>query len=112
MGADSTNPFSRDEAAFARKVDEKASRKLKALREGQRGVWFGLGMSGLIGWSIAIPTFLGAMVGVWWDKHHPSTHSITLMLLAVGLVIGCLNAWHWIVLEDKAIGEEGKDEDE
>jgi ATP synthase protein I len=36
-----------------------------------RTVWFGLGMMGLIGWSVAIPTLLGAALGLWLDKRHP-----------------------------------------
>ena len=31
-------------------------------------VWFGLGMMGLIGWSVAIPTVLGAALGLWLDQ--------------------------------------------
>ena len=27
-------------------------------------------MTGLIGWSVAIPTLLGAALGMWLDKHH------------------------------------------
>ena len=43
-------------------------------------------MSGLIGWSVAVPTLLGAMLGLWLDRRHPGAHSWTLMLLVVGLV--------------------------
>jgi predicted F0F1-ATPase subunit len=35
------------------------------------GVWFGLGMMGLIGWSVAVPTLLGAALGLWLDSRHP-----------------------------------------
>ena len=63
-----------------------------------KSVWFGLGMSGLIGWSVTIPTLIGAALGIWVDKHYPSTYSWTLMLLLMGLIIGCLNAWHWVAL--------------
>jgi ATP synthase protein I len=105
-------PPSSEETAFARDVAAKAARKIRLQRNGPQSVWFGLGMSGLIGWSVAIPTLLGALLGVWWDRHHSGAHSWTLMLLALGLVIGCLNAWHWIVREDKAMNQEPKDEDE
>ena len=43
-------------------------------------------MSGLIGWSVTVPTLIGAALGIWVDKHYPSTYSWTLMLLLVGLV--------------------------
>ena len=50
-----------------------------------QGVWFGLGMMGLIGWSVAIPTLLGAALGIWLDQHYPGKHAWTLALLVAGL---------------------------
>ncbi len=107
-----TSQPSKEEEAFAQQVAAKASRKLRVQREAKPGVWFGLGMSGLIGWSVAVPTLLGAMLGLWWDRRHPGAHSWTLMLLVAGLAIGCANAWHWMTLEDKAMHDESEDKDE
>ncbi len=97
---------------LSQEVGAKAARKLRAQRHVTQTVWFGLGMMGLIGWSVAIPTLLGAALGIWLDKHHPGTHSWTLALLVVGLIIGCVNAWHWVAKEDKAMREEREDDDE
>jgi len=69
-------------------------------------------MTGLIGWSVVVPTLAGVALGIWLDKHHPGGHSWTLMLLVIGLAIGCLNAWHWVARENKEIGEEPEDKDE
>jgi ATP synthase protein I len=102
----------KDPAAFGREVGAKAARKLKARRNAAQGVWFGLGMMGLIGWSVVIPTLLGAALGIWLDSLHSGSHSWTLMLLLIGLIIGCLNAWHWVTKEDKAMREEQEDNDE
>ena len=103
---------SKNESAFTEQIGSKAARKLKARRNPAPGVWFGLGMMGLIGWSVAVPTLLGAALGLWLDKHHPGKHSWTLALLVAGLAIGCLNAWHWVLSEDKAMrdDEESKDD--
>jgi ATP synthase protein I len=100
------------EAALQRQVAAAEARKLKAKRKGVQGLWMGLGMFGLVGWAVAIPAFLGVMLGVYIDGHFPGVHSWTLSLLIVGLFIGCLNAWHWIAREEKAIrdDEEAKDE--
>jgi len=98
--------------AFSREVGAKASRKLKAQRNSTQGVWFGLGMMGLIGWSVVVPTLLGTALGIWIDNRHPGSHSWTLMLLVIGLGLGCLNAWHWVVKEDKAMREEQENNDE
>lgn len=100
----------RNEPTFASQVGAKAARKLKA-RKSTQGVWLGLGMMGLIGWSVVVPTLLGAALGVWLDKHHPGAHSWTLALLVAGLTVGCMNAWHWVAKEDKAMREEQEDSD-
>jgi ATP synthase protein I len=112
MNDDSTRKASADRRTFAAQVGAKAGRKLKARQQSTPGVWFGLGMMGLIGWSVTVPTLLGAALGLWLDGHHPATHSWTLALLVAGLVIGCVNAWHWVAKEDKAMREEQQDDPE
>ena len=94
------------ETLFSRQVGAQAARKLKAQRGAARSVWFGLGMSGLIGWSVTVPTLIGAAAGMWVDRHYPSTYSWTLMLLLMGLIVGCLNAWHWVDSEYKEMQED------
>lgn len=93
------------EDPFSREIGTQAARKLQAKRNPQ-GVWFGLGMMGLVGWSVVVPTLAGAALGIWLDSHHPGRHSWTLALLVAGLVLGCLNAWHWVAQEDQAIKED------
>lgn len=102
----------KDETSFSDEIGAKAIRKLKARRNSSNGVWFGLGMMGLIGWSVVVPTILGAVLGIWLDKHHAGNHSWTLMLLLIGLVTGCVNAWHWVTKQEKEMREEQEDKDE
>jgi ATP synthase protein I len=96
---------------FSREIGLKAARKLKA-RNSTQGVWFGLGMMGLVGWSVVVPTLLGAGLGIWLDNHHPGKHSWTLTLLIAGLALGCLNAWHWVDKEDKEMRQDGENPDD
>ncbi len=110
--SDKPNNPPQDEPPLAVQVGAKAARKLKAQRHGTPGVWFGLGMMGLIGWSVVVPTLLGAGLGLWVDGHYPGTHSWTLALLVAGLMIGCLNAWHWVAKEEKAMRDEQEDDHE
>jgi ATP synthase protein I len=93
---------------FSKQVEEKAQRKLKALHNDNKSVWFGLGMMGIVGWTITVPTLLGAVLGMWLDRNHPTTFSWTLSLLILGLLVGCLTAWHWISKEHKEMNQ--KDE--
>ncbi|KPJ86609.1 MAG: hypothetical protein AMS17_11710 [Spirochaetes bacterium DG_61] len=86
---------------FCTKVGVKETRKMKSRCEKDRGILFGLGMFGLVGWSIAIPTLIGVAAGLWIDKTWPSHISWTLTLLLIGVVLGCINAWHWVAKESK-----------
>jgi ATP synthase protein I len=101
--------MSDDSSAFDAKIAALAARKLKAQRAGVQGAWFGLGMLGVIGWSVTVPTLLGALLGVWLDKHHPGAHSWTLALLVAGLIIGCANAGYWVAQQSAAIHHESED---
>jgi ATP synthase protein I len=82
-------------------VGTKENRKIRARQEEDRGVWFGLGMFGLVGWAVAIPALIGIAVGIWIDKRWPSPYSWTLMLLVIGVMVGCLNAWYWVKRESR-----------
>ncbi len=83
-------------------VGAKAARKLKA-RRSTEGAWTGLGMMGLIGWSVVVPTLLGAALGLWLDRRDAGGHAWTLALLMAGLTLGCISAWHWVTREDEAM---------
>jgi len=85
----------RDAAADA--IHRKAERKEKAGRQQPgRGVWFGIGMFGLVGWAVAVPTLAGIALGIWLDRIAPVGFSWTLALLLAGVLLGCVNAWWWI----------------
>jgi ATP synthase protein I len=101
----------RSRVVFSRRVGAKEKQMLKAKRREARNIWLGLGMLGLIGWSVAAPTLVGITVGAWIDNHLPSRYSWTLMLLIVGLVIGCLNAWRWVASEYREIRKEHEEND-
>lgn len=102
----------KEETEFGREVRAKAARKLHARRNPTPGIWSGFGMMGLIGWSVVVPTLLGAALGVWLDRRFPGGQSWTLALLVAGLALGCFNAWRWIANEEKAIQEEKEHDDE
>lgn len=108
---DKPSTISKRNEAFAGQVGAKAARKLKARRDGAQSVWLGLGMMGLVGWSVTVPTLIGAALGIWLDQHYPGRYPWTLALLVAGLGIGCLNAWHWVAREERAMRDEREDTD-
>lgn len=104
---------------LARQIAQRVARKRQARRQRHRSAWFGLGMYGMVGWSIAVPTVLGAVIGLWIDTRWPSPYSWTLMLMVAGLLMGCWNAWYWVSLEQREIqsddipeAEEGESHDD
>ena len=95
--------------SFIEKIERKEKRKLRAQRKKGQGIWFGLGLFGVIGWSVMIPTVIGIAVGIWADKKWPGQISWTLTFLFTGIILGCLNAWYWVEKERKEIEEENEE---
>ena len=83
-------------AEMKKSVASKEALRLKARREKDHSLWFGLSIFGIVGWSVVVPTLIGIALGIWIDSRWPGRFSWTLMLLFGGLVCGCLNAWYWI----------------
>jgi ATP synthase protein I len=94
---------------LAAKVAARERRKLKSRAEKLQSVWFGLGMFGMIGWAVAVPTLIGTAVGLWIDSRWETPYSWTLMLLLTGVGLGCLNAWYWVQKESRDPEEEDRD---
>ncbi len=97
--------------SFSARIAAQEKRKLKALHE-NRSVWFGLGMFGMVGWSVAVPAVLGALLGLWLDKTHPVKFSWTLSCMVIGLVTGCAIAWYWVANEDRQMHQNNDQEHE
>ena len=87
---------------FREEIHRKVERRLKSKREGDRSVWFGLGMFGVVGWTVALPALLGTALGWWIDTRWDTPFSWTLMGLFVGIAAGCLAAWRWVRRESEA----------
>ena len=95
---------------FTKEVERKEALMIRGRKEKGETVWFGLGMIGIVGWSVAIPTLIGVAIGLWIDRTWPSQFSWTLMLLFAGVMIGCLNAWYWVRKSGSWNGKTDSDE--
>ncbi len=69
----------------------------------------GFSVFGMVGWSVAVPTIIGAALGIWLDKKYDHDFSWTLSLLVGGLLLGCLIAWNWVQNENKDIQKQNED---
>jgi len=93
---------------FRTQVEARQRRKLHSQQQGEHKAWFGLGMFGLVGWSVAIPTLLCIAFGVWLDSNVTGRYSWTLLMLGVGIALGCFNAWFWVSKEREAIARQSR----
>ena len=84
-------------------VDEKIKRRLKAEREKDKSIFFGFGMFGMVGWSVAVPTVIFTLVGRWLDMVRVGRENIswTLTGLFTGLIVGGIIAWRWVSKEGR-----------
>jgi ATP synthase protein I len=84
---------------LAPKIGKKEARKLRARREGRNNPVQAVALFGIVGWSVALPTLLSLALGIWIDRTWPGQFSWTLMLLLIGIILGCYNAWRVIQKE-------------
>lgn len=83
------------EEELLEKIEKDSSKKIKSQEEGSE-IMFGLGLFGIVGWSISIPTLLGVALGVYLDKKFTQSFSWTITLLFAGVILGAFNAWRWV----------------
>lgn len=101
----------KNKQSFGQLIGDKANRKMAAQRD-RKSALSGLGLFGLIGWSVTVPALLGILLGVWLDKHVKQNFSWTLSLLLAGLMFGCFIAWNWLQKENQDIHKKSEDEHE
>ena len=88
------------EEKLLEKIEKDSAKKSRAQEEGSE-IMFGLGLFGIVGWSIALPTVSGIAIGVLLDKRFPQNFSWTLTLLFAGVIVGALITWHWLTEKSK-----------
>ena len=91
-----------DRADELRKIIlHKSLRRARARRRGSANIWSFMGMFGLVGWTVAVPTLLGLALGRFLDGRIESSVSFTITFLIVGVAIGISMAWYWVRRESE-----------
>lgn len=85
-----------DGGRLAGTIATKAARRARSRAAGRHNIWFGVGMFGLVGWAVTVPTLAGIAAGVWLDRRLPGGPSWALTGLVAGVLLGSLNAWWWV----------------
>ncbi|MCA9142645.1 MAG: AtpZ/AtpI family protein [Planctomycetaceae bacterium] len=67
--------------------------RLRRREKGHRSFWRSLGVLGMVGWPIALGSVGGSFIGRYLDARFDSGIRYTLMLMTVGVMIGCFAAW-------------------
>ncbi len=87
------------EDEFESSVRRERARIERGRAQGHGSFWRYLGLIGVVGWSVVVPTVVGALVGLWLDERYGTGYRLTLGLIVFGLAMGCLNAWRMITRE-------------
>jgi ATP synthase protein I len=84
---------------FLKEID-KESRRLKAGREGKKGIWRYLSSAVSVGWLVVIPALGGAYLGRYLDNRFNTGGYWTLSLMVAGLVAGIFWVWYSVMRGD------------
>ena len=95
-----------DNRSSLERIQRGAERMQHTRRRPAYGPLRGLGALGVVGWSVALPTVGGALLGLWLDRVAPARFSWPIALMLGGLVIGVIVAWDWVARENRSAQED------
>ena len=78
-------------------VERRRRRRERHERDGGQSFWHSVGTMGMVGWSVALPTAVGVLLGHWLDgRLEDSGNVFMVFFMLLGLGIGCWTAWRSI----------------
>lgn len=82
---------------WLRQVRKRRERREEFEREGDNSFWQVVGIAGSVGWTVALPTVIGGLLGRWIDSKVEGSGQVFLFFfMLVGLTVGCIVAWRTI----------------
>lgn len=91
---------------FSEQIRRKQKRRIKGRRQREHAAWYGLSVFGVVGWAVMIPLLICLAIGIALDARTGGDISWTLTFLVLGVALGSLNAWYWVIKERRTIEEE------
>jgi ATP synthase protein I len=91
---------------FLAEVKAKTDRRAREADYRDRGFWTGVGVMGLVGWSVILPAVAGAYAGILLDRALELDRIFSGLLAMAGLGLGCWNAWRMVRKVLRSHGEE------
>src|SRR3546814_19831311 len=81
---------------LSEEVGARERRKVRARSAKDRTLWVGLGTFGVVGWSVAVPTVIGIVLGLWFARIWPGRTSWTLALFLGGVSLVVRFPGNWL----------------
>ena len=81
---------------FLSELHRRRERRERNRREDDQSFWSTVGIMGTVGWSVALPTALGVLLGRWLDARLESGSVFMVFFMLVGLGLGCYIAWRQV----------------
>lgn len=83
-------------------VRRKSIRRERARRGGGVSIWSYLGTFGLVGWTVAVPTLLGLVIGIYVENRWAAgSNRVAITGLVLGAAVGSAMAWYWVRRESE-----------
>lgn len=73
-----------------------AGRAEEARRRGEPSLGGRLAQIGVLGWTIVVPTLVGALVGRWLDRRFGTGVFFAAPMIMIGAALGLRSAWGWM----------------
>ncbi len=100
-----------NKSEFRDSIASREKRRIRAEKKRDVDTWSALGVMGVVGWTVALPTVIGSFLGLWMDYMWPYKVSWTLTMLGAGLFIGCVFAGLWLKRQkDRIVRDRESDE--